>query len=42
MWVKIMTFLLKYKFVIEIAKAWWEKRKAQKAKQDRNKDINGF
>lgn len=32
MWAKVAIFLMKYKFVLEAAKAWWEKRKAKKNK----------
>ena len=32
MWAKVAVFLMKYKFVLEAAKAWWEKRKAKKNK----------
>lgn len=32
MWAKVAIFLMKYKFVLEMAKAWWEKRKAKKNK----------
>jgi len=27
MWAKMAIFLVKYKFVLEAAKAWWDKRK---------------
>ena len=32
MWAKVVVFLMKYKVVLEAAKAWWEKRKAKKNK----------
>lgn len=33
MWAKVVIFLMKYKFVLEAAKAWWEKRKEKKNKK---------
>ena len=32
MWAKVVVFLMKYKVVLEAAKAWWDKRKAKKNK----------
>jgi hypothetical protein len=33
MWAKVLVFIMKYKFVLEAAKAWWEKRKTDKNKK---------
>lgn len=32
MWAKVVFILMKYKFVLEAAKAWWTKRKEKKNK----------